>query len=120
MRSSSAADYCGRGLRGLAGRGRGAGVGGGYLVSPRPKARHPSRRAGLGGTVREADDWWHDLWAEHGSWARRKRLRVEHVIGSMKRCGLRKMPSFGLAAATRWARWQALTHNLFLLLRVQG
>ena len=77
-----------------------------YLVSPRPKARHPSRRAGLGGTVREADDWWHDLWAEHGSWARRKRLRVEHVIGSMKRCGLQKMPSFGLAAATRWARWQ--------------
>ena len=96
------------------------GLGVDYLVSPRPKARHPSRRAGLGGTVREADDWWHDLWAEHGSWARRKRLRVEHVIGSMKRCGLQKMPSFGLAAATRWARWQALTHNLFLLLRVRG
>ena len=91
-----------------------------YVVPPRAASSQPSRRAGLRGSVRAAEAWWRELWAEHEGWARRARLRVEHVIGAMKGRGLRRMPSYGLAAATRWARWQALMHNLLLWLRVRG
>ena len=62
IRSSSAAGYCGRGLRGLAGRGRGRGLGVDYLVSPRPKARHSAR--GFGGHGAGGGRLV-DLWAEH-------------------------------------------------------
>ena len=55
-----------------------------YWVPPRPLARCPSR-ASLGGAVRAAEGWWHDLWADGGAAARRVRLRVERVIGSLKR-----------------------------------
>ena len=91
-----------------------------YWVPPRPLARCPSRRASLGGAVRAAEGWWHDLWAGCGAAARRVRLRVERVIGSLKRRGMRRIPVFGLLGAVRWARWHALTHNLMLLLGVRG
>ena len=52
--------------------------------------------------------------------ARRVRLRVERVIGSLKRRGMRRIPVFGLLGAARWARWQALAHNLMLLQGVRG
>ena len=91
-----------------------------YWVPPRPLARCPSRRASLGGAVRAAEGWWHDLWAGCGAAARRVRLRVERVIGSLKRRGMRRIPVFGLLGAARWARWQALAHNLMLLRGVRG
>ena len=91
-----------------------------YLVPPRQLAQFPSRRACLGGAVRAAEGWWHDLWADGGAAARRVRLRVERVIGSLKRRGMRRIPVFGLLGAARWARWHALTHNLMLLLGVRG
>ena len=91
-----------------------------YWVPPRPLARCPSRRACLGGAVRAAEGWWHDLWADGGAAARRVRLRVERVIGSLKRRGMRRISVFGLLGAARWARWHALTHNLMLLLGVRG
>ena len=59
-------------------------------------------------------------WAGCGAAARRVRLRVERVIGSLKRRGMRRIPVFGLLGAARWARWHALTHNLMLLLGVRG
>ena len=103
----------GRGLCGFATCGGGAGVGGGLLFR-----REVSESAGdLGGAVRAAEGWWHDLWADCGAAARRVRLRVERPIGSLKRRGMRRIPVFGLPA--RWARWQALAHNL-LLLGVRG
>ena len=91
-----------------------------YLVPPRQLAQFPSRRACLGGAVRAAERWWHELWAGCGAAARRVRLRVERVIGSLKRRGMRRIPVFGLLGAARWARWQALTHNLMLLQGVRG
>ena len=70
--------------------------------------------------MREAEDWWRGLWAECGGLARGMRMRVERVIGSMKRRGLRRVPVFGLAGAGRWARWHGLAHNMLLLLGIRG
>ena len=92
-RSSSAAGYCGRGLRGLAGRGRGAGVGGtlpGRRVRRRIRvgARVWGARCGrrtIGGMI----------YGRSTGVGRRKRLRVEHVKENVAVC--RRMPSFGLA-----------------------
>lgn len=55
--------------------------------------------------------------AQSGARAKCARMRVERVIGSMKRRGLSRAPLFGLAGAGRWARWHALAHNLLLGVR---
>lgn len=90
-----------------------------FLVPPKRAAVSPSRRGGLR-EARASEDWWRTLWAEHEDWARRKRMGVERVIGSMKRRGLRRIPVFGLAGARGWALWHALTHNVLLGLGIRG
>ena len=72
-----------------------------------------SREGAVGSAVRACQD----RWAEHGSWARGLRWRVEGVIGQMKGRGLRRIPLFGLAGARRWALWHGLTHNILLWAR---
>ena len=72
-----------------------------------------SRKGAVGSAVRACQD----RWAEHGSWARGLRWRVEGVIGQMKGRGLRRIPLFGLAGARRWALWHGLTHNILLWAR---
>ena len=74
----------------------------------------------MGAGFGEAEALWRSEWSACGLAARRLRLRVERVIGSMKRRGLGRSPVFGLAGAGRWARWHALAHNLLLLLGVRG
>ena len=75
--------------------------------------QHLSREGAVGSAVRACQD----RWAEHGSWARGLRWRVEGVIGQMKGRGLRRIPLFGLAGARRWALWHGLTHNILLWAR---
>ena len=63
---------------------------------------------------------WREEWEKSGASTKRVRMRVERVIGSMKRRGMGRSPGFGLAAAGKWARWHAVTHNILLLLGVRG
>ena len=90
-----------------------------FLAPPRRAAVSPNRGARLR-AARAAEDWWRELWAAHALWARRQRLGVERVIGSMKRRGLRRIPVFGLPGARGWALWHALTHNVLLGLGIRG
>ena len=94
-----------------------------FLCPPHRAGRVANLRRterGLREALREAEGWWRGLWADSGAQARGGRMRVERVIGSMKRRGLRRVPVFGLAGAGRWARWHALAHNLLLLLGIRG
>ena len=90
-----------------------------FLSPPKYELAKTRQRAALR-VLREAENWWRGLWAAHGSAARRMRMRVERVIGSMKRRGLRRIPVFGLTGARGWALWHALTHNVLLRLGIRG
>ena len=90
-----------------------------FLAPPPAAAVSPSRRACLR-EARSAEDWWREWWAKCGTEARRLRLRVERVIGSLKRRGLRRVPVFGLAGARGWALWHAIAHHVLLCLGIRG
>ena len=121
LRGSSSAGGGGRGLCGFARCGGGAGAGGGLFGSA----------ASVGAMFRVGGRVWAGRFGRRrdggmscGRMAARRRgvcvCRVERVIGSLKRRGMRRIPVFGLLGAARWARWHALTHNLMLLQGVRG
>ena len=91
-----------------------------FMVPPRP-ARNPKTRPGrLDAAMLSVEKMWREEWEKSGASTKRVRMRVERVIGSMKRRGMGRSPGFGLAAAGKWARWHAVTHNILLLLGVRG